>query len=133
MTSAFSGDVGLWAGKAGLKAESAVRAVTRELGVRVIERTPQDTGLAQANWMPGSGAPDTRTTDSPSGAADTSITRLDQALDNHAFSQDGSFYITNALPYAEALEYGHSGQAPQGMVRLTAAEFAGIVAETVSK
>ena len=30
------------------------------------------------------------------------------------------FYLTNKLPYAQALEYGHSAQAPNGMVRVSA-------------
>ena len=30
------------------------------------------------------------------------------------------FYLTNKLPYAQALEYGHSQQAPSGMVRVSA-------------
>ena len=37
------------------------------------------------------------------------------------------FYITNNLPYAMAIEMGHSQQAPQGMVRTTAEEFADAV------
>ncbi len=31
-------------------------------------------------------------------------------------------YIMNNLPYARALEYGHSKQAPAGVVRITLAE-----------
>ena len=37
-------------------------------------------------------------------------------------------YMTNNLPYAQALEYdGHSGQAPEGMVRINMARIAAIV------
>ncbi|WP_440493466.1 hypothetical protein [Serratia sarumanii] len=32
-------------------------------------------------------------------------------------------YFTNNVPYAYPLEFGHSSQAPGGMVRITAAEF----------
>lgn len=38
-----------------------------------------------------------------------------------------SIFITNSVPYAGALEYGHSKQAPQGVVRLTVAEFQSVV------
>lgn len=38
-------------------------------------------------------------------------------------------YIVNNLPYAIPLEYGHSTQAPQGMVRVTLARFQEIVNE----
>lgn len=42
-------------------------------------------------------------------------------------------YITNNLPYAIALEFGHSHQAPLGMVRVTVARFQQIVEEAVAK
>lgn len=35
-------------------------------------------------------------------------------------------YIHNSLPYARRLEYGHSTQAPQGMVNVTAQSIASI-------
>jgi len=40
-----------------------------------------------------------------------------------------TIFITNNLPYAVPLEYGHSSQAPAGMVRITVAEFKSIVSQ----
>jgi hypothetical protein len=41
---------------------------------------------------------------------------------------EGSIFLTNNLPYAEKIESGtHSTQAPAGMVRVTLAEYPGIV------
>ncbi|MEN5258630.1 hypothetical protein [Pseudomonas protegens] len=40
-------------------------------------------------------------------------------------------YIVNNLPYAVPLEYGHSKQAPGGMVRITLARFHQIVDEAI--
>ncbi|POA52127.1 MULTISPECIES: hypothetical protein [unclassified Pseudomonas] len=40
-------------------------------------------------------------------------------------------YIVNNLPYAIPLEYGHSQQAPGGMVRITLARFQQIVDEAI--
>ena len=38
-------------------------------------------------------------------------------------SGDGVYYLSNNLPYIRRLEYeGHSGQAPNGMVRVTMAK-----------
>ncbi|MFS1538215.1 MAG: hypothetical protein ACL7BU_05405 [Candidatus Phlomobacter fragariae] len=34
-----------------------------------------------------------------------------------------SVYFSNVVPYAYRLEIGHSKQAPNGMVRITAQEF----------
>jgi hypothetical protein len=44
------------------------------------------------------------------------------AIEIAHFHVGGKLYILNHLPYAQALEYGHSGQAPQGMVRITVEE-----------
>jgi hypothetical protein len=33
------------------------------------------------------------------------------------------FYLVNNLPYIKPLEYGHSKQAPQGMVRISVVRF----------
>lgn len=46
---------------------------------------------------------------------------------------DQSVWMTNNVPYAMRLEYGHSSQAPQGMVRLVAAEFQQIVSRAVQE
>ncbi|MGE6564343.1 hypothetical protein ACTJJT_01195 [Pseudomonas sp. 22373] len=40
-------------------------------------------------------------------------------------------YIVNNLPYAVPLEYGHSTQAPSGMVRVTLANFQAIVDQAI--
>jgi hypothetical protein len=40
-------------------------------------------------------------------------------------------YLANNLPYGIALEYGHSKQAPSGMVRITLARFQQIVDEAI--
>jgi hypothetical protein len=42
-----------------------------------------------------------------------------------------TIYLTNNVPYAIPLEYGHSKQAPTGVVRVTAVEFQAIVDEQV--
>ena len=42
-------------------------------------------------------------------------------------------YLVNNLPYAVPLEYGHSKQAPGGMVRITLARFQQIVDEAIRK
>jgi nitroimidazol reductase NimA-like FMN-containing flavoprotein (pyridoxamine 5'-phosphate oxidase superfamily) len=40
-------------------------------------------------------------------------------------------YLVNNLPYAVPLEYGHSKQAPGGMVRITLARFQQVVDEAI--
>lgn len=45
----------------------------------------------------------------------------------------GSIYLMNNVPYARRLEYGWSGQAPQGVVRVTVAEFDAFVRKAVEE
>ncbi|MNT90915.1 hypothetical protein D3C72_2319290 [compost metagenome] len=40
-------------------------------------------------------------------------------------------YLINNLPYAIPLEFGHSNQAPNGMVRVTIARFQQIVEQAI--
>jgi hypothetical protein len=42
-------------------------------------------------------------------------------------------FLTNSVPYAWAIEHGHSGQAPQGMVRVNVARFKRLIAEQLRK
>ncbi|WP_116867155.1 hypothetical protein [Pseudomonas syringae] len=82
-------------------------------------------GRFRGNWMFGIGAPDGTTTEEldPSGSKSTARI-VNGVLEFHA---GDVAYITNSLPYAIPLEFGHSNQAPGGMVRITVARFQQIV------
>lgn len=99
--------------------ETVVRKATFEVFRMVVLRTPVDTGRARANWNVSFGAPNYATsviTDQGRGVAEAAkVLRLPVG---------GVTWISNGLPYIRQLEHGHSKQAPQGMVRLSAMEFA---------
>ncbi len=86
-------------------------------------------GRFRGNWMFSIGAPDGSITDEvdPSGAKSMARIR-DGAIE---FQAGQTAYITNSLPYAIPLEFGHSTQAPGGMVRITVARFQQIVLEAI--
>lgn len=119
---AFSDDIRKFAEKTNLSMDIIVRKVTIDLARGVIGRSPVDTGRFKGNWMLGVGSVNTLTlpdiTDKDGG--DT-LEKIGQALDSVRAGQ--TLYLTNSLPYAIPLEYGHSGQAPNGMVRLTVREY----------
>jgi hypothetical protein len=102
-------------------------AIVRKVGIDVarslIMKSPVDTGRFRGNWMLGVGSlnPETHMdiTD-PSGNG--SINRITEGI-LQGVRSGTVFYLSNSLPYAIPLEYGHSKQAPQGMVRLTVLEF----------
>ncbi|WP_395602427.1 hypothetical protein AB4P97_08380 [Pseudomonas sp. A1230] len=86
-------------------------------------------GRFRGNWMFNIGSPDSTTTDEvdPSGAKSTARI-VAGAIE---FKAGDTCYITNSLGYAIPLEFGHSTQAPSGMVRVTVARFQQIVLEAI--
>lgn len=87
---------------------------------RVVLKSPVDTGRFRGNWQVAIGVRPNgvvETVDPSGGATIANGTRPISALD-----QLDVVYLVNNLPYAQRLEDGYSGQAPQGMVAVTVAE-----------
>lgn len=100
------------------------RKVALELFRRVVMRTPVDTGRARGNWQAGVGTPPAGETDrTGASAALEQITGEVESWD----AENVAIYLVNNVPYIVPLEDGHSGQAPQGMVKISVAEFPQIV------
>jgi hypothetical protein len=76
--------------------------------------TPVDTGNARAHWTPSlnTPVPSALSTPDPSGA--TPLNRMVDVLSD--FQLGDAIWLTNGVDYIRALEYGHSRQAPLGMV-----------------
>ena len=123
-----------FAEKAGANVDAVVRKVVLDLGTRIVERSPVDTGRFRANWQYGNfsdaGIPTESLPDmDPSGAV--SIGRIASELPIKAGGM--KHVLVNNLPYAQALEDGYSKQAPHGMVALAVIEFQQVVDEAVSE
>jgi len=124
----FSLQLGDFARKAGANPLLVLKKVVFDLYVRVAMRTPVDTGRARGGWqISGSGMSGGET-----GALDNTPTGSENqgwgGADTSGLTDDSGAFIFNNVVYIIPLEYGHSKQAPQGMVRLTVAEFQQIVA-----
>lgn len=141
MALSFSVQCQQFAEKINVNLSTVVRRAAAQLYSDIVQRTPVDTGYCRRNWQvsadpPPSGVigehpkktkghPATGTLDplySPQGAQ-TAIPIAKGVT---------MIWIVNNVVYAEALENGHSRQAPYGMVRLSIAqleaEWASIVA-----
>jgi hypothetical protein len=115
-----------FAAKAGDRADQVVRQVTLEVASRIIVRSPVDTGRFRGNWRLGVGGPVSGTTSLTDKDGSTATANVAGMLPKKAAGT--VLYLTNNLPYAWALEHGHSKvHAPNGMVGLTVLEFAAIV------
>lgn len=95
-----------------------MREVSLLLYAELTFLSPVDTGRFRANWMLTVGHP----------SDDTTLSTAPPALPatGHVGFGD-TVYIANNLEYAEPIEFGHSAQAPSGVVRVAASRFDEIV------
>lgn len=128
----FGLDIARFVEKAKAAPEQVVRKIGLDLASRVVLRSPVDTGRFRANWNVAFGRVDTLTTPSTDKTGGKTLERVRVQLNGWTHGQD--IYLTNSLPYAIPLEYGWSKkQAPQGMVRITVAEFQTFVNAAVAE
>ncbi|MGV3814710.1 hypothetical protein ACV8SB_11445 [Citrobacter freundii] len=90
-------------------------------------------GRFKNNWYVGLDSQPTETNDIPDASGQGSNSRGLAVLEVFRVGQVNSIYFTNNLPYAQALENGHSNQAPGGMVGLTALDAAQYFREAMSE
>ncbi len=99
--------------------------------------SPVDTGLFRNNWFASIGSPNTQTTTRVSRLAfgKTGGVRYTEALHiTTGYDIGDQIYFTNSLPYARALEYGHSQRmAPNGVVRVAALMWPNFVSTTIRR
>ena len=101
------------------KADKVFRQTCLQLSNDIIFDTPVDKGRARGNWFPEIDSYDTSTGEELGG--DKSLQRV---INKVASLEIGNtFTLSNNLNYIVPLEYGHSKQAPVGMVRKNLARF----------
>lgn len=98
--------------------------------LRVVMKSPVDTGRFKGNWQVAIGTipAGVLNVEDKSGAA--TIAKVQAEVLGLKAGQ--TIYLVNNLVYALPLEYGHSKQAPNGMVRLTIQEFNAFVERAAS-
>ena len=108
------------------KQDRVVRSSFIQLGNEMEFKSPVDKGFFKSAWIGGIGNPvDFVSIDSGRDAVGSLHAMLG------GFKVGQVFYYTNSMPYALKLEYGHSDQAPGGIVRLTARRWNKIVNEQI--
>lgn len=90
-------------------------------------------GRFKNNWYVGFDSQPTQSNDTPDASGQGSNSRGMAVLEVFRVGQVSSIYFTNNLPYAAALENGHSTQAPGGMVGLTALDAAQYFREAMNE
>lgn len=105
------------------------RRTVIQIGSTVIRLSPVDTGLFVGNWQFSIDQPASGTVERHDKERHETIARLVSEVQSLTFGQTA--YMVNNLPYSVPLEYGHSGQAPAGMMAITLELFDQIVNEAV--
>lgn len=124
----FAADLKKLCDAAGGNAELVVRRAALDLGGQMVDDSPVDKGRFKSNWMTAVGASlDASTTEEIDKSGASSMGRMAAKLD--AWQPGQTIFITNSLPYAKPLEFGHSKQAPAGVVRLAVQNFTTAVAK----
>ena len=123
--------------------EKVVRGTVIGMFSRIVKRSPVDTGRFRGNWQisidaPARGQLSTvekgKVEPNPSSNPSGSNTATEGAfkVQKSPFPRS-AYFITNNLPYSEKLEFGSSEQAPNGLVRITVAEFERVIREEAAK
>lgn len=128
----FADEIGDFEKKALGRIRNFRRALAMKVFSRVILRTPVDTGRARANWQCTMGSPADGVLEAEDKSGAEAMARA-RDVSVGIGTDDRSIFLTNNLLYIEALENGHSGQAPQGMVAITVAEFEGLAEQVAGQ
>jgi hypothetical protein len=128
-----------------LALQETTKMILLEIGIRIVNRSPVGDppswkrqppwlpknylpGTFKNNWQLTVDMPGTDTFFTPDPSGNLSITRIALAIPRWPVGH--TYYYSNNLPYAQALENGWSRQAPPaGIVALTTVEFQSIVEE----
>jgi hypothetical protein len=109
--------------------DASLREIIIEVGNSLIRMSPVDSGRFRGNWHLSIDVVESVTFNELDPQGKETIAAIAAAVSD--FKAGQTAYLINNLPYAIPLEYGHSTQAPQGMVRVTLARFQAIVNEAV--
>lgn len=100
---------------------TVLRKVAFDLLTKIVEKTPVDTGRARSSWKVGIGrSANANATEGPVTSRGATLAKGEEKINSLRLPK--KIYITSNLPYMEALENNHSGQAPKGMIEISLAE-----------
>lgn len=127
----FSRNMRRRANEIGDNATRLVRRVALTVDAAVVLGTPVDTGRAKSNWIVQIGSAPTSVIDAyvpgESGSTEASniaaaTAQAESVISGYQSGRDWEIYISNNLPYIQALNDGHSSQAPAQFIEEAVAE-----------
>lgn len=116
----FKHSVDAFVKKTGGNLDKLLRRFSTETFAKIQERTPYKTGFARASWYVALNDENAQAV-----AGKNTLATAKATLSTAKFGD--SVLIANNAKYIRRLEYGHSKQAPNGMVRVTLAQAGSIL------
>lgn len=117
--------------KANGNIDLVIRKIALDLFKRVISKSPVDTGRFKGNWQVAIGSIPAGTLEVDDKAGSATIAKADAVA--LGLKAGDVIYLVNNLPYSRRLEYGHSKQAPTGMVRTSVQEYGAVVTKAANE
>ncbi|MEG0209053.1 MULTISPECIES: HK97 gp10 family phage protein [Gammaproteobacteria] len=119
----FNGDISRWikATKSGL--DDVVRIFLKSVYAELVMSSPVDTGRFRANWQITVNTIPLYAVNEYDRSGASTISSGNRIINSIRLGRGGAVttvYFSNMLIYANALEYGHSKQAPAGVLGLVA-------------
>lgn len=141
----FTLDISNWVSKAKGDVDRAVRYVLIAIPTNIIRRNPVGDavywksrppkgyvgGRSRANWQYGNNVVPNGVINSVDKTGAATISKLRSQINSAPTAS--IHWFANNLDYIQALENGHSRQAPNGMVKITVMEFQRYVRDSVGK
>lgn len=111
------------------RADSIFRDVVMSMAGVIVRLSPVDTGNFKGAWRLSIDGYDTSVPETPDKQGGEVLARMLAEVGNLTFGQ--AAFLQNNLPYAVPLEFGHSAQAPTGIVRIAQAQFQQLVQQAI--
>lgn len=131
----FQGKIDKWIEAAGDGIVDCVEIFGGKVQKALVEGSPVDTGRFRGNWQVTANAPPLYALNQYDREGGRTIAEGKRAI--HAILHGGgavrSIHFSNMLIYANALEYGHSKQAPAGVVGIVAIRLRTFMAEAIKE
>ena len=129
----FNESVDAWINSVENGLEDVIEIFGGKVQEALVKASPVDTGRFRGNWQVTANRPPLYALNNYDRDGSDTIAEGKRAL--HAIMRGGgavrSIYFSNMLIYANALEYGHSKQAPAGVVGIVAARLRSFMAQAI--
>ena len=129
----FNESVDAWINAVENGLEDVIEIFGGKVQEALVKASPVDTGRFRGNWQVTANRPPLYAMNNYDRDGSDTIAEGKRAL--HAIMRGGgavrSIYFSNMLIYANALEYGHSKQAPAGVVGIVAARLRSFMAQAI--